>query len=139
MACPEKSSTITFRLDSSERFVSFEYHRSLCGQVLASRGTFSDYCRGKNLTEILRLEFEAVAQDIPTQDDEERFYLFLEWDALKCAVGQFLGVDEEGIDCSRCQPLSVKHDEAGLEVTELILPPQNLPDHTTCQSIFRSA
>jgi len=136
MSCPNNTSTIIIRLDKDERFVSFVYQRSFCGQVVNEQSPYSPFCQGKTLAEIIQIYFQAVLQNVPTSGEEDRFLLFIEWDALRSALGQYLGHDDGEIDVSRCQTVAVKHDEDGIEITQFILPPSRLPNEKDRNAIL---
>jgi hypothetical protein len=136
MTCSNNTSTIIIRLDKDERFVSFIYQRSFCGQVINEKSIYSQLCQGKTLTEILHADFPSVLKSIPTPGEEDRFLLFMEWDALRSALGQYLGLDDADIDVARCQTVAVKHDDEGIEITQFILPPSRLPNEKDREAIL---
>ena len=138
MSCPSDS-TITIRLDNAERFVSFTYRRAFCGQIIAEKSDYCQFCAGKTLPEIFRLDFADVINVIPAASEEDRFLLFSEWEALRCAIGQYLGTDDQDVDVARCQTVAVKHEPEGMEITQFILPPNRLPDEKDREMIFKSA
>ena len=65
-------------------------------------------------------------------EEEERFVFYLEWDALRATIAQYLGVDDDEIDKDRCQITSIEHDENGQEIALVILPPKELPKILPC-------
>lgn len=136
MSCPNDSSTIIIRIDKEERFVSYIYQRSYCGQAVTGNRLYEQFCFGKTLPEILALDFSSILKTIVIDSEEERFLLFVEWDAVRSAIGQYLGVEDEGIDVARCQTVAVKHDDDGSEITQFILPPNRLPDEKDRLAIF---
>ena len=132
MPCSDSSSSISISLDHDEKFVSFEYAKITCGREINGGTKFSDYCKGKDLTEILKTPFAQINNDINPVDEETQFILYLEWDALRSAVAQYLGYEDEDIDKNRCRITSIDYDEKGIEIAQVILPPKELPKILPC-------
>ncbi len=132
MPCSDSSSSISIKLDHHERFISFDLAKITCGREITAQTGFSTYCVGKTLPEIMRLPYTAVAQDLKLAGEEERFILYLEWDALRSAIAQYLGEASEDVDMDRCRITSIEYTEKEIEVAEVILPPQSLPKILPC-------
>lgn len=132
MPCSDSSSSITIRLDGDEKFAGYEYAKITCGREINGGTNFSRYCVGMTLSEILELPYDKVAADLRLNGDEEKFILYLEWDALRSAAGLYLGVESEHIDTSRCAITSIEHTDEGIEIAEVILPPRELPKILPC-------
>ncbi len=133
MPCSDSSSSITIKLDGEERLVHFDFAKITCGREIALASEYQKYCQGKTLQEILQLGFSDTVAKLGLAADEEKQYVFyLEWDALRSAIAQYLGVDVEGIDRNRCRISSITHDEVGIEIAQVILPPKELPKILPC-------
>jgi hypothetical protein len=132
MPCSDSSSSIFIKLDHEERFVSFQFAKITCGREITGETAFSKYLKGKTLDEILKLPYMQAVQDLNLSDDEAKFVLHLEWDALRAAVAQYLGREDEGIDFNRCMITSIAENEDGIEIAEVVLPPQHMPKILPC-------
>ena len=132
MPCSDSSSSISIRLDHDEKFVSFEYAKITCGREINGGTKFSEYCKGRGLAEILKIPFAQVNGEINPPDEETQFILYLEWDALRSAIAQYLGSDDADIDTNRCRITSIDYDENGIEIAQVILPPKELPKILPC-------
>ena len=132
MPCSDSSSSLVIKLDKKEKFLSFDYAKITCGREISGGTGFSQYCVGKELIDILNLPFALVNQDLAPKDDESQFILYLEWDALRSAIAQFLGVDHPDVDRNRCLITSVDYTQEGIEIAEVILPPKELPKILPC-------
>lgn len=132
MPCSDSSSSIALRLDARGRFISFDFAKITCGKAIGAQTGYSRYCQGKDLKEILRIPYEEAAQVLKAADEEKRFILYLEWDALRSAAAQYLGMEDEGFDQERCQICAVTSDEDGIEVSMIILPPKEMPKILPC-------
>ena len=54
----------------------------------------SQFCAGKTLEEVLDLDFRMLVSVLNLNADEEaQFILYMELDALKSAVAQYLGIE----------------------------------------------
>lgn len=132
MPCSDSSSSMVIKLDTAERFLAFEYAKITCGREISAQTGLSQYLQGKTLEEILKISFTQAAADLKTEEEEARFILYLEWDALRAAVAQYLGTEDEHIDKDRCRITSIDLTEKGTEIAEVILPPRELPKILPC-------
>ena len=135
MPCSDSSSSIAIRLDREEKFVAFDFAKITCGREVAGQTGYSHYCRGKTLPEIVAIPYQKIAQELGADDEEKRFVLYLEWDALRSAVAQYLGLDDKDLDKERCQISAITYDEKGIEVAMTILPPKELPKILPCSLV----
>lgn len=135
MPCSDSTSSIALKIDHGERFVSFEFAKITCGREITAKTGYNSYCRGKPLTEIIIISFTEVVNALNIHEEEEQYILYLEWDALRSAIAQYLGVDIEGVDKERCQIASIEHDEKGIEIAQVILPPREMPKILPCSLV----
>ncbi len=73
-----------------------------------------------------------MVKELGLQDEESQFILYLEWDALRSAIAQYIGVEAEDIDQNRCRITSIEYTENEIEIAEVILPPKELPKILPC-------
>ena len=132
MPCSDSSSSISIKLDPEENFISFEYAKITCGQGIDGKTGLSDYFTGKALNEIIETSFQKITNDLDIKEEDSQFILYMEWDALRSAVAQYLGIENPTIDKDRCRITSIEHTEEGIEVAEVILPPKELPKILPC-------
>jgi len=132
MPCKDSSSSIALRVDRHSRFISFDFAKITCGREITAETGFNRYCVGRALTDILDLPFAKIAEEIHVKDEEEGFILYLEWDALRCAIAQYLGIDDETIDRERCQISTIEDTGRETEIALVILPPAELPKILPC-------
>lgn len=132
MPCSDSSSSIAICLDHEERFISFDFAKITCGREITAKTGYDTYCAGKTLQEIIALPYEQVARELKSADEETQFILYLEWDALRSAVAQYLGIEDKGIDSDRCRISGINYDEKGMEIAMVILPPKELPKILPC-------
>lgn len=133
MPCSDSSSSIAIKLDREEKFLSFEYAKITCGQEITAQTGFSQYLKGKSLLEIIDLAFPQVTKDLNIREGEAQFILYLEWAALRSAIAQYLGKDDEELDAARCQIASIDYTHKGIEIAEVILPPKEFPKILPCR------
>ena len=132
MPCSDSSSSIALKFDSDERFVSFDFAKITCGREIAAKTGYSTYCVGWELSEILKIPYAQAVTDLKLQDEEWQFILYLEWDALRSAIAQYLGDGNTEYDKERCMITSNEHTDEGIEVAMVILPPKELPKILPC-------
>ena len=132
MPCSDSSSSINIKLDQQERFLSFDYAKITCGREIDGKTGLNEYFKGKTLDEIFDIPFRTVQLDLSLKEEEAEFVLYIEWDALRSAIAQYIGIDDDSIDKDRCQVTSVDYTEEGVEIAEVILPPKELPKILPC-------
>ena len=133
MPCSDSSSGLNIRLTNDERLDSFQFAKITCSSEIGGATGLSALCKGKSLEEILDLDFYMLRTVLNLNDDEERqFIMYLELDALKAGIAQYLGIEHPSVDADRCQITSIEHGEGFTEIAEVILPPKELPKILPC-------
>ncbi|OGX05642.1 MAG: hypothetical protein A2Z88_10735 [Omnitrophica WOR_2 bacterium GWA2_47_8] len=132
MPCSDSSSSIAFKMDQDEKFISFDFAKITCGREITAQTGYSAYLKGRSLEEILGLNFSEVSQALNLKSEEEQFILYLEWDALRSAVIQYLGTCHDDIDGERCHITSIASSPQGIEVALVLLPPKEMPKIIAC-------
>ncbi len=132
MPCSDSSSSLSIRVDQSECLLGFDFAKITCGRAIDTQKPFEKYCQGKTLSQILNLDLTKTLHSLSFTDEEEQFIFHLEWDVLRAAIAEYLGIDKEGVDRERCKISSITHDEKGTEIALVILPPKALPKILPC-------
>ena len=132
MPCSDSSSSIALKLDTDEQFVSFEFAKITCGREITGQTGYNDYCKGKSLEKILAISYLEAVEHLELKEEEAQFILHMEWDTLRTAIAQYLGLDDEDIDKDRCQITSIEQQEDGIEIAQVIYPPKELPKILPC-------
>lgn len=140
MPCNDSSSGLNIRLDLNERLVKFDFAKITCSREIAGNTGYSDYCRGQTLEEVLEHDYFTIADalKITSEEEEKRFILHLEWDALRSGIAQYLGLDHPSIDAERCRITSIEQTGEFIEIAQVILPPKEMPKILPC-SLARDA
>ena len=133
MPCSDSSSSITLRLDNNECFSSFEFAKITCGKEITAQTGYHAYCSGKTLKKILTISYQEAVTNLKIKEEGELFILYLEWDALRSSIAQYLGIDDDSIDKERCQITSITHGENGIEIAQVILPLKEMPKILPCK------
>lgn len=132
MPCNDSSSSMVIHLDSEENFLRFEYAKITCGSEIGGKTGLNVFFQHKPLNGIITTSFDQIVASLDIKDEENQFVLYMEWDSLRAAVGQYLGVENENIDINRCRITSIDHTKEGTEVALVILPPKELPKILPC-------
>ena len=112
--------------------LSFEFAKITCGRSIDAETDYQKYCKGRSLEEVLKIRFSEAIEDLKLTDEERQYVLHLEWAALRSAIAQYLGIENQEYDKDRCQITSIEHTEGGTEVALVILPPKELPKILPC-------
>ncbi len=133
MPCSDSSSGLNIRLTVDEKLDAFKFAKITCSSEIGGETGLSEFCRGKSPEEVLGLDFYMVRTVLNLNSDEERqFIMYLELDALKAGLAQYLGIDHPSIDRDRCRISSIEHSGEYIEIAEIILPPKELPKILPC-------
>ena len=132
MPCSDSSSGLNIRLTADERLDGFQFAKITCSSEISGHTGLSAFCRGKSLEEILELDFYMLRSVLDVTGEEAQFILYLELDALKAGVAQYLGIGHPSVDPDRCRISSIAHTQEYIEIAEVILPPKELPKILPC-------
>jgi hypothetical protein len=133
MPCSDSSSGLNIRLDLNERMVKFDFAKITCSSEIAGGKKLSQFCAGKSLEEILDLDFRMLVSVLELNTDEEaQFILYMELDALKSAITQYLGIEYEGVDLDRSKISCIEQGDEFIDIALIILPPKELPKILPC-------
>lgn len=138
MPCKDSSSSISIQLSPDEKFILFDFAKITCGREITAETGFSRYCVGRTLEEILDLSYPQIREELGLRGEEEQFILYLEWDALRAALAQYLGIESDQIDTQRCQITSIDHTDEGIGIALVILPPAELPKIIPCGMVDKN-
>jgi len=133
MPCRDSSSSLNMRLDSQGHLVKFDFAKITCSRSIDGATGLSGFCKGKTPQEILDLDFGLLVPVLGLKTDEERqFILYMELDALKAAIVQFLGIEHKNVDMERCKMSSVEQTEEFTDIVIVVLPPKEMPNIPPC-------
>ena len=91
-----------------------------------------EYCRGKHIGEVVKLEFSDLVVDLGLTDSEEQFLLYLEWDALGAALSQYQGSSNE-VDRDRYQIATIAYESDRVEIRQMVASPEEMPKLIPCR------
>ena len=133
MPCSDSSSGLNIRLDLNERLISFQFAKITCSSEISGNTGLSKFCAGRTIDDIMNLDFYMIVSALNLNEDEEaQFILYLELDALKAGLAQYMGIEHPSVDPDRCRITAIEHTEDYIEVAEVILPPKEIPKILPC-------
>jgi hypothetical protein len=133
MPCKDTTALMTVRVDHSDSLINYDYAKISCDKAIGNGQSFHQYCEGKPIQQILEWEFFQILQELQLSDEdsESQFLVYLEWSALRSALIQYLG-REEDVDTKHFEMASIEHDDQGVEITQVIHPNTELPKIQSC-------
>ena len=132
MPCKDTTSQITVILDESDCLISFDCSKLTCQKPIGGGTGFVEFCRGKHVGEVVKLEFSDLVADLKLTDSEEQFLLYLEWDALGAALNQYQGSPHE-VDRDRYQIATISYESDQVEIRQMVAPPAEMPKLIPCR------
>jgi hypothetical protein len=133
MPCKDTTALMTVRMDHSDCLIGYDYAKLSCDKPIGNGQSFHQYCEGKPIQKILEWEFSQILEDLQLteEESESQFLVYLEWSALRSALIQYLG-REDDVDTEHFEVASVEHDDQGVEITQVIRPNTDLPKLQSC-------
>ena len=132
MPCKDTTSRVTVLLDQEGCLVDFDFSKISCNKEIGGGTGYLEYCKGKSIDEIMRLEFQEPLDFLAPESTEGQFFIYLEWDALRTSLAQYLG-EVADIDQEKYQISSITSDEKGTTIVQVICPPEKIPDIISCK------
>ena len=132
MPCKDTTSKITVLLDKDDFLIDFDFSKITCSKQIGGGTGYLDYCKGKSIDEIIQLNFDETLQSLHPKTTEEQFFLYMEWDALRTSIAQFIGHNIM-IDHKRYQIISIGSTEHGTTITQVMRPPETMPKIISCK------
>ena len=131
MPCKDTASKVTVFLDDKDRLIDFDFSKITCSKEIGGGTGYFEYCKGKSAEEIMQFDFQEPLEFLGPKTDEDQFFLYLEWDALRTSIAQYLG-DISNIDQNRYQVASITCDDEGVTIVQVIRPPEKMPKIISC-------
>ena len=140
MPCKDTTALMTVRLDHHDFLIGYDYAKISCDKTIGNGQSFHDYCEGKPILEILEWEFSKILQDLQLEeeDTENQFLVYLEWLALRSALIQYLGRNED-VDTGHFEVASVEHNDQEVLIIQVIHPNTDIPKIQSCFKRSREA
>ena len=132
MPCKDTTSRVTVLLDQEDCLVDFDFSKISCNKEIGGGTGYLEYCKGKSIDEIMRLEFQEPLEFLAPESTEDQLFIYLEWDALRTSLAQYLG-EVADIDQEKYQISSITSDEKGTTIVQVICPPEKMPDLISCK------
>jgi len=132
MPCKDTTSQISIILDKNDKLLNFEYSKMTCSKEIGGNTGFREYCLGKSIETLSKLEFNALVVDLDLQDPDKQFLFFLEWSALGVALDQYLGRLTPNDD-DRYQIATISYESDRVEIKQMVLAPSQMPKIIPCR------
>ena len=131
MPCKDTTSKITVILDKNDLLVNFEFSKITCNKEIGGGTGYLEYCKKKSADEIVQVEFEEPLQILKPSSTEDQFFLYMEWDALRTCLSQFVG-SEIDVDYKQYRIASIDSNKSGTIITQFMSPPEKMPKIIPC-------
>ena len=131
MPCKDTTSKITVILDKNDLLINFEFSKITCNKEIGGGTGYLEYCKKKSADEIAQIEFEEPLQILKPSSTEDQFFLYMEWDALRTCLSQFVG-SEIDVDYKQYRIASIDSNKSGTIITQFMSPPEKMPKIIPC-------
>jgi NifU-like protein len=133
MPCKDTTALMTVRVDHDDLLINYDYAKISCDKAIGNGQSFHQYCQGKPIQQILEWEFSQILQDLelPEEESENQFLVYLEWSALRSALIQYLG-REDDVDTEHFEVASVEYNDQEVQIIQVIRPNTDMPKIQSC-------
>ena len=131
MPCKDTTSKITVILDKNDLLINFEFSKITCNKEIGGGTGYLEYCKKKSADEIVQVEFEEPLLILKPKSTEDQFFLYMEWDALRTCLSQFVG-SEIDVDYKQYRIASIDSNKSGTIITQFMSPPEKMPKIIPC-------
>ena len=133
MPCKDTTELMTVRVDHNDSLIGYDYSKISCSKTIGSGESFHEHCQGKPIQQILEWTFSEIIRDLqlPEEDTENQFLVYLEWSALRSALIQYLG-EEEDVDTEHFEVASVEYGDQEVQIVQVIRPNTDMPKIQSC-------
>jgi len=133
MPCKDTTALMTVRVNHNDFLIDYDYAKLTCDKAIGNDQSFHQYCEGKPIQQILEWEFSKILQDLQLreEDTESQFLVYLEWSALRSALIQYLGGDED-VDTEHFEVASVEYNDQEVQIIQVIRPNTDMPKIQSC-------
>ena len=131
MPCKDTTSKITVILDKNDLLINFEFSKITCSKEIGGGTGYLEYCKKKSADEIAQIEFEEPLLILKPSSTEDQFFLYMEWDALRTCLSQFVG-SEIDVDYKQYRIASIDSNKSGTIITQFMSPPEKMPKIIPC-------
>ncbi len=132
MPCKDTKSKLSIVLDNKDHLLDFEYSKITCNKEIDARSGFREYCIGKPVDILSKLEFDDLINIFQLEDTESQFLLFLEWRALSVALDQYQGKLTPKED-DKYQIATISYESDRVEIKQVVLEPPEMPKIIPCR------
>ena len=133
MPCKDTTALMTVRIDHQDRLLSYDYAKISCDKVIGNGQSFQQYSEEKSIQEILGWDFPDILEALQLQDEdtESQFLVFLEWSALRSALIQYSGGNED-VNAAHFEVASVEYSDQEVQIIQVIRPYADMPKIQSC-------
>ena len=133
MPCKDTTALMTVRVNHNDFLIDYDYAKMTCDKAIGNDQSFHQYCEGKPIQQILEWEFFRILQDLqlPEEESESQFLVYLEWSALRSALIQYLGRDDD-VDTEHFEVASVEYNDQEVQIIQVIRPNTDMPKIQSC-------
>ena len=133
MPCKDTTALMTVRVNHNDFLIDYDYAKLTCDKAIGNDQSFHQYCVGKPIQQILEWEFFRILQDLqlPEEESESQFLVYLEWSALRSALIQYLGRDDD-VDTEHFEVASVEYNDQEVQIIQVIRPNTDMPKIQSC-------
>lgn len=124
MPCSDTTAKIEVFLSLDDVLSDFDFAKLTCQKEIGGDTGFKEACKNRHINDLLKREFAEYLQELKLSDEESKFLLYLEWEALHTALSLYKG-NAPGID--RYQIASIEYDVDGVKIVLVARPPKDMP------------
>ena len=133
MPCHDSSGSVYIKLNGDDRLTDFQYAKITCGRAVGGNTGVKQFCQGKSIDELLELNYGQLAAELNLANEDDQFFLYLEYEALITALQQYSG-REIALEKDRYKVAAISCLGDAVEIRQPFYPPKEMPKIVPCSA-----
>jgi len=131
MPCKDTTANLRLRLDAEEKVIDYEFSKLSCSKPIGAGEVFKNYCLERAIDEIYDLRLEDLFKQAASDNEEDRFLLYLEWEAVRACIALYQGRTEWD-EHERYKIASILHENECISISLAAEPLSEMPRVLPC-------
>lgn len=132
MPCQDTHAVVEIQVDQNQRLQYFDFVKNTCQQSIGQSGLCLKSFKGMLVSDILASDFRDEWNELSSQDEQDEFLLFMQWQALTSSLKVLLGEEDAGL--LGIDVVMLEMDNGVMQAKMLVNPPREMPKIVSCAS-----
>ncbi len=131
MPCKDTTANLRLRIDEEEKVIDYEFSKLSCSKPIGAGEIFKSYCLDRKINEIYDLTLDELFKISNADNEEDKFLLYLEWEAVRACIALYQGRIEWD-ENDRYKIASILHENECVSISMAAAPLTEMPRVMPC-------